>query len=68
MTIYINQDLMPVQQERLVDEVRVFEGVTAVGFNLIIKRWMFVVYDSELITSREIINRVKQWDNDAVYF
>ena len=67
MTIHIHQDLLPVHQEKLEEEVRVLEGVTAAGFNYRIKHWLSVVYDSESITAKMILNLVRQWDKNAVF-
>jgi len=67
MTIHIPQDLLPVHQERLEDEVRVLEGVTAANFNYKIKHWLRVAYDSESITAKKVLKRVRQWDKDAVF-
>ena len=66
-TIHITQDLLPEQQLRLQYEVRVLEGVTAARFNSRMKHWLSVVYDSESITARMVLNRVRQWDEDAFF-
>ena len=68
MTIHITQDLLPGNQEMLEEEVRVLEGVTAARFNYEMKHWLNVLYDPESITPRKILNRVRQWDEDAVFF
>ena len=68
MMIHVHSDLTLVQQERLVEEIRIFEGVTAVGFNLLIMHWMFVIFDIDKITAMNILCRVRQWDKNAVYF
>lgn len=67
MTIHIHQDLLPMHKERLEEEVSVLEGVTGVRFNIKIKHWLSVAYDSESITAKMILNQVKQWDKDAVF-
>ena len=67
MTIHIHQDLLPVHQEKLEDEVRVLEGVTTAEFNYRIKHWLSVAYDSETITPRKVLNLVRQWDKDAAF-
>ena len=68
MTIHITQDLLPANQEKIEEEVRVLEGVTAAHFNYEMKHWLNVLYDPESITPRMILNRVRQWDEDAVFF
>lgn len=67
MTIHIPQDLLPVHQERLEDELRVLEGVTAAYFNYRLKRWLRVAYKSESISAMKVLNRVRQWDKNAVF-
>ena len=67
MTIHISQDLQPMHKERLEEEVRVLEGVTGASFNIRIKHWLSVVYDSESITAKMILNLVRQWDKNAVF-
>lgn len=67
MTIHFHQDLLPMHKERLEEEVRVLEGVTGAHFNIKIKHWLSVVYDSESITAKMILNQVRQWDKDAVF-
>ena len=68
MTIHITQDLLPANQEKIEEEVRVLEGVTAAHLNYEMKHWLNVLYDPESITPRMILNRVRQWDEDAVFF
>lgn len=68
MTIHITQDLLPLNQEKLEDEIRVLEGVTAARFNYKMKHWLNVLYDPEAINPRTILKRVKQWDEDAIFF
>ena len=68
MTIHITQDLLPTNQEKLEEEIRVLEGVTAARFNYEIKHWLNVLYDPETINPRTILKQAKQWDEDAVYF
>ena len=68
ITIHLPKDLDPVHQERLEDEVRVLEGVKAARFNYNMKHWLSVIYDPESITSWKILNQVRQWDQDAVFF
>jgi len=68
MTIHIPQDLHPVNQERLEDELRELEGVSAAHFNYRIKNWLMVVYEPESTNPRNILNQVRQWDKNAVFF
>lgn len=68
MTIHIHQDLLPVHRERLEKEIRVFDGVTLARFSRSIKHGLFVIYDSESISSIKILRRVRQWDKSAVIF
>ena len=68
MTIHITQDLLPGNQEKLEEEIRVLEGVTAARFNYETKHWLNVLYDPETINPRTILKQAKQWDEDAVYF
>jgi len=68
MTIHITQELLPANQERLEEEIRVLEGVTAARFNNKINHWLNVLYDPEAISPRKILKQVRQWDEDAVFF
>ena len=68
MTIHITQELLPANQEKLEEEFRVLEGVTAARFNYAMKHWFNVLYDPESITPWEILKRVRQLDEDAVFF
>lgn len=67
IAIHIHQDQLPVHQEKLEEEGRELEGVTAVGFNYRIKHWLSVAHDSESITPRKVLNLVREWDKDAVF-
>lgn len=68
VTIHIPRDLDPVHQESLENEVRLLEGVKAARFNYSMKHWLSVVYDPESITSWKILNQVRLWDKDAIFF
>ena len=68
MTIHITQDLLPTNQEKLEEDVRVIEGVMGARFNYENQHWLNVLYDPASITPSKILNRVRQWDEDAVFF
>lgn len=68
ITIHIHQALLPLQRERLEDEIRGIQGVTVARFNHRVKHWLTVAYDSKLVTAWNILNRVKQSDKNAVFF
>ena len=68
MTIHFHDDLLPVLRERLEKEVRVFDGVTLARFSSKINDGMFVIYDTESTTAGKILNRVRQWDENATIF
>jgi len=68
MTILITQELLPANQERREDEIRILEGVTAARFNYKMNHWLNVLYDPEAISPRKILKHVRQWDEDAVFF
>lgn len=68
ITIRVNQCLLPAQQVRLEDEVRVIEGVTSARFSRRIESWLTVTYDPVLISSIKILGQIKQWDKNAAMF
>jgi hypothetical protein len=68
MTIHITQDLLPDNQKKLEEEVRVLEGVTAARFNYSMKHWLNVLYDPESTTPWTILKQVRQWDEDANFY
>lgn len=66
--IQTHPDLLQVQREKLVEEIRVFKGVLVARFNLRVTNGLFVLYDPESITEKSILNQVKQCDKNATIF
>ncbi len=56
----IHQDLLPVQQQKLKKDVRVPEGVTAIGLNNGIKQLHGIAYDSGSIPPSLILYLVRE--------
>ena len=68
MNIHIRKELLPVNKERLQDEIRVLEGVTAARFNSKMNNWLNVLYDPQVISSMLILKQARQWDEEAIVF
>jgi hypothetical protein len=66
--IQTHPDLLQVQREKLVEEVRVFEGVIVARFNQRVTNWLFVLYDPKSINENSILNQVKQCDKNATIY
>ena len=66
MTIHVTQQLLPVQQKRLEDEISELKGVSAARFNYEMNNLLNVLYDPVSINPRKILKQVRQWDEDSV--
>lgn len=67
ITIRIHPDLSPLHQERLIEELRIFEGITMARVNPRVNNWIGVAYDADLITPSNILAYVKRWDKKAEF-
>jgi len=66
MTIHVTQQLLPVQQKKLEDEISELKGVSAARFNYEMNNLLNVLYDPVSINPRKILKQVRQWDEDSV--
>ena len=64
--IHVHPDLLPIHREKLEEEMRELRGTISVHFNHKITHELTITYNPELLSSKMIIKRVKQWDNEAV--
>lgn len=64
--IHVHPDLLPMHREKLEGEMRGLKGIISAHFNHKITHELTMTYDPELLDSKAILMRVKQWDNEAV--
>lgn len=64
--INIDKDILPVNRESLLEEVRVINGVSHAEIIEGVNYWMNVVFDTKSTTSDKIIQRVGRLDKNAI--
>ena len=64
--INIDKDMLPVNRESLLADVRVFKGVSHAEIVYGLNYWLNVVYETKSINSYKILKQVRRFDKNAI--